>query len=170
MTRAPSAQGGLETRPGKVAALLQAYISRARLESFSLVADSCYVSANAGRLCRALFEICLRRGWPSATSLFLEYSKAVELRLWPHQHPLRQFEGQISPELLWKIEDRGKAMEMEALWDMTASEIGAMLRHPAAGPIIKASGQRFFFFLRDAPCPPRVALCPPSSPRLQVSP
>ena len=35
----------------------QAFISRARLESFSLVADSCYVSANAGRLFRALFEV-----------------------------------------------------------------------------------------------------------------
>ena len=37
--------------------------------------------------------------------------QAFELRLWPHQHPLRQFEGILAQELLFKMEDRGLWME-----------------------------------------------------------
>ena len=55
--------------------MLQAYISRARLESFSLIADLNYVSQNAPRICRALFEICLRRGWSSLADQVLTLSK-----------------------------------------------------------------------------------------------
>lgn len=53
----------------------QAYISRARVDSFSLTADLMYVSSNAPRIARALFEICLRRGWSSAAELCLTMSK-----------------------------------------------------------------------------------------------
>jgi replicative superfamily II helicase len=55
--------------------ILQAYISRARVDSFSLTADLMYVSQNAPRIARALFEICLRRGWSSAAELCLTMSK-----------------------------------------------------------------------------------------------
>ena len=53
----------------------QAYVSRARMESFSLTADMMYVSTNAPRICRALFEICLRRGWGTAADLALTMCK-----------------------------------------------------------------------------------------------
>lgn len=59
----------------------QAYISRARVDSFSLTADLMYVSANAPRIARALFEICLRRGWSSAAELCLTLSKVRVLCL-----------------------------------------------------------------------------------------
>ena len=55
--------------------VLQAYISRARVDSFSLTADLMYVSSNAPRISRALFEICLRRNWSSAAELCLTMSK-----------------------------------------------------------------------------------------------
>jgi len=42
--------------------LLQAYISRLRLEGFALVADMTYVQQSACRLMRALFEVALKRG------------------------------------------------------------------------------------------------------------
>ena len=54
---------------------VQAYISRARVESFSLIADLNYVSQNAPRICRALFEICLRRGWSTLADQILALSK-----------------------------------------------------------------------------------------------
>ena len=38
-----------------------------------------YVSQNAPRIARALFEICLRRGWSSAAELCLTMSKARAL-------------------------------------------------------------------------------------------
>ena len=82
---------------GKANLLLQVYVSRFRLDAFSLVADSSYISQNASRICRAMFELCLRRGWPSLAETLLTLSKAVDLRIWPHQHVLRQFETTLSP-------------------------------------------------------------------------
>lgn len=40
-------------------------------------------------------------------------------------------EALLSPELLFKMEDRH--LSLNRLYDMSASEIGAFLRHPAAG-------------------------------------
>ncbi len=62
--------------------------------------------------------------------------QAFEERLWSHQHPLRQFGNSLAPELLAKLEDRG--LELEQLQDMAAPEIGALLRHPAAGPAVRS--------------------------------
>ena len=53
----------------------QAYVAKARVESFSLVADLMYVASNAPRICRALFEITLRRGWPQAAEHILDLCK-----------------------------------------------------------------------------------------------
>ena len=38
-------------------------------------------------------------------------SQAFELRLWDHQHPLRQFGAALQPELLFKMEDRGLMLD-----------------------------------------------------------
>ena len=46
------------------------------MESFSLSADLNYVASNAPRLARALYEICVHRGWSSAAELCLTLSKA----------------------------------------------------------------------------------------------
>ena len=54
---------------------VQAYVSKARVDSFSLTADMMYVAQNAPRICRALFEICLRRGWPQVAELVLSLCK-----------------------------------------------------------------------------------------------
>jgi hypothetical protein len=57
--------------------------------------------------------------------------QCLELRQWPEAHPLRQMEALLSPDLLYKMEDRG--LSLQRLYDMSAGEIGAFLRHPAAG-------------------------------------
>ena len=53
----------------------QAFVTRARVDSFSLTADMMYVSSNAPRIARAVFEICLRRGWSSTAELALMLAK-----------------------------------------------------------------------------------------------
>ena len=53
------AAGGAERARRRV----QVYISRARVDSFSLVADMNYVGDNAPRLARAVFEIAVRNQW-----------------------------------------------------------------------------------------------------------
>lgn len=63
----------------------QAFVSKPKLDSFSLIADLMYVSANAGRIARALHEICLKRGWSGMAETTLEFCKCFELQLWPYQ-------------------------------------------------------------------------------------
>eukprot|EP00887_Chlorella_sp_A99_P000213 scaffold13.g213.t1 len=108
----------------------ESYISRARVESFSLTADLMYVSQ-------------ARAGAPQAAT----QGEAFELRLWPEQHPLRQFEGQLSLELLRKLEDRD--LTLDRLADMEPQEIGAVLRHPAAGPLVAGCVESFPYLTLD---------------------
>ena len=81
-------RGGAENKHGKINILLQAYISRARMDSFSLTADMMYVSQNAPRICRALFEICLRRSWSTVAELALTLCKARLLKDVRRKEPL----------------------------------------------------------------------------------
>ena len=66
------------TSQGKVNILLQSYISKARIEDFALVSDSGYVAQNAGRICRALFQIALNRKWGNLCQVLLSLCKSVE--------------------------------------------------------------------------------------------
>jgi len=52
-------------------------VSRARVDSFSLTADMMYVSTNAPRIARAVFEIALRRGWSGTAELALRLCKVT---------------------------------------------------------------------------------------------
>eukprot|EP00850_Spirogloea_muscicola_P003370 SM000013S26539 [mRNA] locus=s13:882491:898189:- [translate_table: standard] len=130
-----------EEKHGKIDILIQVYISRGFLDGFSLIADSAYISASLGRIMRALFEICLRRGWSSMAAMLLEYCKSVDRRVWPHQHPLRQFDSMLSLEVLHKLEERGA--EMDRLYDMDEKEIGALIRHPYGGKLVSQCLQYF---------------------------
>lgn len=52
----------IEEPSAKVNVLLQAYISRLKLDGFALMADMVYVTQSAARLMRAIFEMALKRG------------------------------------------------------------------------------------------------------------
>jgi len=73
--------------------LLQAYISRLKLDGLALATDMVYVTQSAGRLMRCLFELCLKRGWAGLTDRALALCKMVNQRMWGSQTPLRQFGG-----------------------------------------------------------------------------
>ena len=64
----------------QVNALLQAYISQLKLEGYALVSDMTYVQQSAARLCRALFEVALKRGWAALAEKTLDLCKMVERR------------------------------------------------------------------------------------------
>ena len=53
-------RGGIENAYGKCAVLLQTYISNVRPQGFTLISDTMYVSQNAGRIARGLFDIALK--------------------------------------------------------------------------------------------------------------
>lgn len=83
----------LEDFAGKSCVLLQAYISKAKINSFTLISDTNYIASNAGRVARALFEMCLKNGQANAALKLLRIAKSVDKRIWWFQTPLRQFEG-----------------------------------------------------------------------------
>ncbi|GAB2270112.1 activating signal cointegrator 1 complex subunit [Dionaea muscipula] len=128
-------KSGASSKHGKVSILIQLYISRISIESFSLLSDAAYISASLARIMRALFEICLRRGWCEMSAFMLEYCKAVDRQVWPHQHPLRQFDKDLSAEVLRKLEEYGA--DIEHLYDMEEKDIGALIRYTSGGKMVK---------------------------------
>ncbi|KAH9965547.1 putative RNA helicase [Lactifluus volemus] len=96
---------GVEEPAAKINVLLQAYISQLKLEGFALVADMVFVQQSAGRILRAIYEICLKRGWAVPTRAALDMCKMVEKRMWSSMTALRQFKG-VPPEIIRKAEGK----------------------------------------------------------------
>lgn len=97
---------GMEEPTAKVNVLLQAYVSQLKLDGFALLADMVYVQQSAARLMRALFEICLRRGWAQLAVRALSMCKIVDHRQWQSSSPLRQFtpgQGGMADDTLRKV-------------------------------------------------------------------
>ena len=84
-------KGTLDEPATKINILLQAYISRFRMEGYDLNADMVYVTQSASRIMRALFEVCLKRNWAQLSQVMLNMCKMVEKRIWGSMTPLRQF-------------------------------------------------------------------------------
>jgi activating signal cointegrator complex subunit 3 len=133
-------QGGVENTYGKVNILLQSYVSCATIDTFSLVSDTAYVSQNAARIIRALFEIAVHRGWPTMAERLLTLCKTVDRRLWAFRNPLWQFSS-LSLEIMRKLE-AGK-LTVDRLRDMPAEEIGHMVRHVRMGSQLKQCVNQF---------------------------
>ncbi|KAK3734227.1 hypothetical protein QZH41_012947, partial [Actinostola sp. cb2023] len=134
------AKGGVENSYGKVNILLQTYISRGHVESFSLVSDTAYVAQNGARLVRGLFEIALHNGFPALANRLLTLSKTIDKRLWHDENPLRQFTI-LKPEILNKLE--AKRATISILKDMKPADIGHLVHHVSMGQTIKSCVDRF---------------------------
>ncbi|SNX81594.1 probable RNA helicase [Melanopsichium pennsylvanicum] len=134
--------GGIETSPGKVSILLQAYISRTFIEDFALVSDSAYCAQNAGRVVRSLLEIALSRRWARTASALISMSKAIEKRMWPFDHPLQQ--SHLNPDTLYAVTERADDVEIEELAEMSPSEIAKLIRVNARmGSAIRQAARSF---------------------------
>ncbi|KAJ3669612.1 hypothetical protein LUZ60_011562 [Juncus effusus] len=123
----------LEEPSAKINVLLQAYISRLRLEGLSLTSDMVYIRQSAVRLLRALFEIVLKRGWAQLAEKTLNLCKMVDKRMWSVQIPLRQFSG-IPNEILMKLEK--KDLAWDRYYDLSAWEIGELIRYQKMGKTV----------------------------------
>ena len=58
-------KGSFDDPRTKINVLLQAHISKMRLDGYALKSDMVYVTQSAARIMRGLFEVFLRRGWAS---------------------------------------------------------------------------------------------------------
>ncbi|SCU87351.1 LAFA_0E06216g1_1 [Lachancea sp. 'fantastica'] len=77
----------------KVNVLLQAYISRTKLDGFALKSDMLYITQSAARLMRALYELAHAKRLPRLAKLMLTLCKSVEQRMWVTDSALRQFKS-----------------------------------------------------------------------------
>ncbi|KAF2457723.1 Sec63 Brl domain-containing protein [Lineolata rhizophorae] len=123
--------GGVGTARSKTNILLQSYISRARLEDYTLVSDTAYVAQNAARICRALFMIALNRRWGYQCQVLLSMCKSIEKQIWPFQHPFHQFD--LPQPILRNLDDKGSIASIEALRDMEPAEIGHLVHNNRMG-------------------------------------
>ncbi|CAN6808070.1 unnamed protein product [Brassica oleracea] len=120
----------VEDPSAKINVLLQAYISKLKLEGLSLTSDMIYITQSAGRLFRALFEIILKRGWAQLAEKALNMSKMVGKRMWSVHTPLRQFHD-IPNEVLMRLEK--KDLVWERYYDLSSQELGQLIRSPKMG-------------------------------------
>lgn len=136
-------QGGTDTSAGKVNILLQAYISGFRPEDFALVSDQAYAAQNGGRIARGLLEIAISRKWGNAAAVLMGISKAIEKRLWPYDHPLKQFEG-LKAESLHNLERWADEYNISELAEMSAEELGKLIHlNEKHGAAIRNAAKQF---------------------------
>eukprot|EP01107_Rhizomastix_libera_P003769 TRINITY_DN1648_c0_g2_i1.p2 TRINITY_DN1648_c0_g2~~TRINITY_DN1648_c0_g2_i1.p2 ORF type:complete len:2183 (-),score=603.76 TRINITY_DN1648_c0_g2_i1:51-6599(-) len=120
----------VEEPAAKINVLLQAYISRLKLEGLAMTADMVYVSQSAGRISRALFEIVLRRGWAQLAEKTLTLCKMIEHRMWLSQSPLRQFRS-IPEDIVHRLERQD--FELDHLYPLTSQDLGSLVNSPQFG-------------------------------------
>lgn len=130
----------IEEPHAKINVLLQAYISRLKLEGLALMADLVYVTQSAGRILRAIFEICLKKGWASVAKTALDLCKMAERRMWPIMTPLRQFPS-CPKEVIQKAE------KIEVPWssyfDLDPPRMGELMGLSKAGKQVCNLVQKF---------------------------
>jgi len=115
----------------KINILLQAYISRLKLDGFALVADMAFVQQSAARIMRCLFDIALRRKWSGLTRLTLAFANMISHRIWKSQSPLRQFKS--FPEVVARKLERKSEIEWSRYFDLTPSDLGELVSVPKLG-------------------------------------
>jgi pre-mRNA-splicing helicase BRR2 len=120
----------IEEPSAKINVLLQAYISKLRLDGFSLASDMVYVTQSAARIMRALFEISLKRGWAQVAERCLNYSKMIDRRMWSTQSPLRQFKT-LPEEIIKKLEKKDSSLDR--LYALNSQELGELVHYPSLG-------------------------------------
>ncbi|KAL7418739.1 Pre-mRNA-splicing helicase BRR2 [Cryptotrichosporon argae] len=131
---------GVDEPVAKVNVLLQAYISNLKLGGFDIVTDMVFVQQSAGRILRAMFEICLKKGWAQPTRAALDLCKMVERRMWKSMSPLRQF-PRVRPDIITKAER--KEFPWHRYFDLDAAELGELIGIPKSGQYIESLVHKF---------------------------
>ncbi|KAL2915246.1 Pre-mRNA-splicing helicase BRR2 [Polyrhizophydium stewartii] len=123
----------IEEPTAKINVLLQAYISQLSLEGFALMSDMIYVTQSAGRILRAVFEMCLKRGWAALARKALDLCKMVDKRIWLSMSPLRQFRA-LPVDIIRRLER--KDIPWDRYNDLGPQELGELVGVPKAGKSI----------------------------------
>lgn len=124
----------------KINILLQTYLSRGRINGSSLQSDLNYISQNAVRIIRALFEITLRKNNAYMAGLYLKMAKMLELQQWDFYSDMRQFNC-FTNETLKYIEY--PMLKPDQIRDMDWKELGDLIRNPKNARHMKKCADEF---------------------------
>ena len=137
-------EGPVNDSSTKTFVLLQAFISRLRPKGFTLISDTNYISSNAGRVARAVFEMCLHENKAGTALKLLRLAKSIDNQFWWFQTPLRHFEDELGNNVIKAIESRhhrGKGDVYDSLsftlslLDMMPEEVGQICRAKKAAGV-----------------------------------
>jgi antiviral helicase SLH1 len=130
------------TRQGKVNVLLQGYVSWIPVEDFALVSDMHFVAQNAGRIVRAVLEIAISQKLASTSAVLMGMSKAIEKRLWPSDHPLKQFN--LRQDVFYGLQELAMDYSVSDLVQMSPTELGNLVHlNPIHGQAILTAANQF---------------------------
>lgn len=135
----------------KAFVLLQAYISKAAIKSFTLISDTNYVASNAARVTRALFEICLKNENAGSALQLLRIAKSIEHQFWWNQTPLRHFASELNDGILQVFDSRATKYHKDvldealSLLEMQPDEVGSLCKTNKSG------GAKVLSFVRMLP-------------------
>ena len=118
--------GSSEEQNSKINILLQCYISNIPLEGYAISSDMVFISQNASRIFRALFEICCHRCWANVSYICLKLCKEIKNRMWLSMSPLRQF-NIIPEDILHKIESK-EQLTWDKFFEMNVSNITDLIK------------------------------------------
>ena len=119
-------KSGMEESCTKINILLQCYISNISLEGYAISSDMVFISQNAGRIFKALFELCLQHSWAKLSLICLKFCKEIKHRIWSVMTPLRQFK--IIPEvIIHKIESK-EQLTFDRFVELNVTQMTELLR------------------------------------------
>lgn len=151
--------GDEEFRKAKISILLQAYIGRLELNSPSLRADSSFIVANAGRICRALeafIRVVCTTNHGTTVSLLKDATRlalSVERRQWSIECPLRQLKSStVNPRIIRRLER--KDFPFRALLLLPPHSLAELVGGGGGGAA--EDGRALHALLKDFPMPQSV--------------
>ncbi|KAK9172680.1 U5snrp Brr2 SFII RNA helicase (sec63 and the second part of the RNA) [Cryptosporidium meleagridis] len=119
----------------KVNVLLQLYITGSRWinAKLTLLSDLHFIAQSAPRIFRAIFNLAIKRRWPTLARRSLKIATMIERRSWEAMLPLRQFKG-ISEEVVKRLEK--KDINWNTYYSFTSNQLGEMLKSSKLGPVL----------------------------------
>ena len=101
-----------------------------------------FVAQNGGRIARALLEIAISRKLASTSAVLMGMSKAIEKRLWPSDHQLKQFS--LKQDVIYGLEEFAMDYSVSELVRMSRAELGNLVHlNPIQGQAILDAAKQF---------------------------
>lgn len=124
-------RGTKEDPSSKVNVLLQAYISRMKLDGYAINSDMVYITQSAARIMRGLFEVFLKKGWANVAENCLRLCLMIDRRQWSCMSPLRQY-THLDEKLVRRIENQ-EHLTWEHFYNMSVQQVGNIIKYEKMG-------------------------------------